>query len=298
MKLYAPKYYKEFKCIADRCIHSCCIGWEIDVDEDTMEKYVSLSGGYADTIRTSIDAGDTAHFRLCEGERCPHLDKDGLCRIITEYGEEYLCDICREHPRFYNETARGLEVGLGAACEEACRIILGSDEYDKMTVIEEDGGMENDLCIFDTIPHREQIYNLLKDASTHRDDKLSDISRSYGVSITTPSDEEWHEIISSLEYLDDSHRDLFSLYCSSVKPSSENEKALERALAYFIYRHVSGAWDEGSLRQRVGFCLFCERLLASIITYTELDAVTATRMISEEIEYSEDNTAAITDAFI
>ena len=43
MKLYAPKYYERFKCIADKCSHSCCIGWEIDVDADTLKKYKSLN---------------------------------------------------------------------------------------------------------------------------------------------------------------------------------------------------------------------------------------------------------------
>ena len=38
MKLYAPEYYKQFQCIADKCTHSCCIGWEIDIDEITDEK--------------------------------------------------------------------------------------------------------------------------------------------------------------------------------------------------------------------------------------------------------------------
>ena len=44
MKLYAPAYYKEFACIADRCKHSCCIGWEIDVDDDARELYDTLDG--------------------------------------------------------------------------------------------------------------------------------------------------------------------------------------------------------------------------------------------------------------
>ena len=39
MKLYAPTYYKNFKCIADACEHSCCIGWEIDIDPEALEKY-------------------------------------------------------------------------------------------------------------------------------------------------------------------------------------------------------------------------------------------------------------------
>ena len=39
MQLFAPTYYKKFKCIADRCQHNCCIGWEIDIDGETPERY-------------------------------------------------------------------------------------------------------------------------------------------------------------------------------------------------------------------------------------------------------------------
>ena len=35
MKIFAPDYYRDFKCSAGNCKHSCCIGWEIDIDEDT-----------------------------------------------------------------------------------------------------------------------------------------------------------------------------------------------------------------------------------------------------------------------
>ena len=54
MKLYAPQYYKDFKCIADKCDHSCCIGWEIDVDGEALERYEGLSGGYGDAVKDSI----------------------------------------------------------------------------------------------------------------------------------------------------------------------------------------------------------------------------------------------------
>ena len=112
MKLRAPKYYLDFACIADRCKHSCCIGWEIDVDKLTMAKYSALTGGYGEDIKKSI-CGDPPHFALRQDDRCPHLDERGLCRIICNLGEGYLCDICREHPRFYNSTAHGREAGLG-----------------------------------------------------------------------------------------------------------------------------------------------------------------------------------------
>ena len=115
MKLYAPSYYQDFKCIADRCTHSCCIGWEIDVDSDTLQKYDALSGEYANEIRNSIDRDETPHFHLCDGERCPHLDARGLCKIILSHGEDALCDICREHPRFYHETNHGERVCSGVS---------------------------------------------------------------------------------------------------------------------------------------------------------------------------------------
>ena len=87
MKLLAPEYYNDFKCIADKCRHSCCVGWEIDVDGDTMARYEALDSGYGPEIIGSIEKGDTPHFRLCEKDRCPHLDERGLCRIITELGK-------------------------------------------------------------------------------------------------------------------------------------------------------------------------------------------------------------------
>ena len=101
-----PSYYKDFTCIAENCRHSCCIGWEIDIDEDSLAKYQALKGGYGSVIQESIssDPDGEPHFRLGKDERCPHLNEQGLCRIILNLGEDHLCGICREHPRFYNFT--------------------------------------------------------------------------------------------------------------------------------------------------------------------------------------------------
>ena len=37
-----PAYYKAFRCIGSDCTENCCIGWEIDVDEDTLAYYKSI----------------------------------------------------------------------------------------------------------------------------------------------------------------------------------------------------------------------------------------------------------------
>jgi lysine-N-methylase len=173
MKLYAPHYYQSFRCIADACEHSCCIGWEIDIDGETLEKYTTLKNGYRVAITESISMEDTPHFRLLAHDRCPHLDERGLCRIIANVGEDYLCDICREHPRFYNYTDVA-EVGLGISCREAARIVLSSQNYD---VFEEVGEISAEECIveYDARSERSKVYAILRDKKLDYKSKIKKI---------------------------------------------------------------------------------------------------------------------------
>ena len=289
MKLYAPEYYKKFKCIADKCPHSCCVGWKIDIDKNTLEKYKCIKGGYGAAILDSISMEDTPHFKLGEGERCPHLDENGLCKIIINLGEEYLCDICREHPRFYNFTS-GAEVGIGASCPEAARIILSSPDF---AVLEEIGEVEAeaDDISFDGVSERLKIYNLLQNSEYNK--ALKEIYHNY--SIVAGDDSRWLEKLCSLEYLDNEHKKLFSDYSKNHRPENkETDEYLKRFLAYLIYRHCTEAFDIEDFSERLSFCLFCERLLASLIcsenAETLQDIIKLASIISEEIEYSEENT--------
>ena len=294
MKLYAPGYYTDFVCIADRCHHSCCIGWEIDVDADTIRKYELMSHPYGEVIRQSIENSQTPHFRLGESGRCPHLDASGLCRIICEVGEDHLCAICREHPRFYNQNSRGCFVGLGLSCEEACRVILSSDSYSEFIEI---GEIEeaDEVFDFDAAAEIETLYAILSDRSLPYSERLLSIASSR----TLPSDlskEYRAELLSSLEYLDEAHESLF-INAPEAAFDSENDLLCERALAYFIFRHCSSASDEFEFRAALGFSLFCENLLRSLAAESP-DPNDLARMISEELEYSEDNTESIKTEFM
>lgn len=300
MKLYAPKYYRDFACIADRCRHSCCIGWEIDIDDQTLSCYRALKGTYSEQIRESIDYKGAPHFRLAENERCPHLNEQGLCRIILNCGESYLCDICREHPRFYHETPRGLEVGLGMACEEACRIILTSDNYAEFVEIETLDG-EPESRDFEALAQRDRIYDILSDRAKPYTERLNELSRIYDVALADRSDEQWQRQFAALEYLDRAHLSWFEEYSSRLETPRAWETVLERALAYFVYRHCSQAEHADEFRAALGFCLLCERLLASLIRSKEAQdtetVIELARVISEELEYSEDNTEALRNVF-
>lgn len=130
MLLRTPDFYEKFHCIADKCTDTCCVGWEIDVDTATLAKYKAASKAknnekidneFAKKLQSSICDG---HFVLESGDRCPFLDKCGLCEIYLHMGENALCDICREHPRFVEVYGDIKEQGIGLCCEEGVKLLL------------------------------------------------------------------------------------------------------------------------------------------------------------------------------
>lgn len=285
MKVYRPLYCKDFKCIAEKCQHSCCVGWEISVDETTLEKYEALG---RDDILCHIKNGE---IQLCEGGKCPFLTSCGLCRIISEFGDDYTSAICREHPRFYHKIGNRVEGGIGLACEEACRIILSSDLYREFYECEHTPEVSEETC-FDGLSHRDFLLSLLSDSAMSFAEKKDCIRKKYSLETDIHTNDEWRQILLDLEYLEDEHRGLFV-------PGEGREKCseiFERFLAYLIFRHVSVADSYDNARARVGFCLMLCSLLEGYTAIGEptfADMCDFARIVSEEIEYSEDNTAEL-----
>ena len=119
-----PNYYKDFQCIGGSCKHNCCIGWEIDIDPDTLAFYDTVPGEFGTRLKACISHDGAPHFRLDTKDRCPFLNQRNLCDIILTLGEEHICGICTDHPRFRNELPGRIETWLGLCCEEAARLIL------------------------------------------------------------------------------------------------------------------------------------------------------------------------------
>ena len=163
MILTFPTFYRDFKCIADRCTDSCCIGWEIDIDSATYDKYRLMPDDFQKNIAV---CDGVAHFVLTKDERCPFIQKDGLCKIILEYSEDMLCDICREHPRFYEWYGNYKDAGVGLCCEEAIRLLLESEkplEYETVETQEiSDDDTPGDICksVFEL---RKSLFSIIND---------------------------------------------------------------------------------------------------------------------------------------
>ena len=126
MRLTVPDYYDRFRCIASRCTDNCCIGWEIGIDPAALADYQSQPDAFGDRLRAAIQPGDPPFFALTKSGRCPFLNEENLCDIYRQLGENHLCAICDQHPRFHNWFGAEKESGLGLSCEEAARLILFS----------------------------------------------------------------------------------------------------------------------------------------------------------------------------
>ncbi len=298
--MYAPQYYRDFHCIADRCRHSCCIGWEIDIDGDTYEKYKSMP----EILPTVALLEDGPCFALGKDGRCPHLDENGLCKIILSHGEDCLSEICRHHPRFYNAVSGArIEAGYGIACEEACRLILTDDRPFSLSKVEELADEDELVPDFDALPFRDHILSRI--GAMNGFDALSDaLKRDFRIPTPHKTDE-WIDFLLSLEILEpDWGQHLQALHTQApCDPAYAGAFDLyyARLLTYFVYRHVSMSRDEDDLRARLGFCLFSVEMLRALLACepepTLEDLAELARRYSAEIEYSEDNTAALIDEF-
>ena len=162
MKLIAPEYYTKFHCIADKCRHSCCVGWEIAIDPDKLVYYRSIEGEFGARLQKGIaEADDAAQFILDDEERCPFLNRTGLCDMITALGEDALCQICRDHPRFRNFYADRTEIGLGLCCEAAGELILSQQEKLTLITLEDDGAADlPDIADESLLAWREELFAL------------------------------------------------------------------------------------------------------------------------------------------
>lgn len=292
-----PNYYHKFHCIAGLCQHSCCIGWEIDIDDETMMLYEALPGAFGERIRKSIE-GDVPHFILGPGDRCPFLNEKGLCDIICEYGEEALCDICSLHPRFRNFYNSFVETGLGLCCEEAARTVLS--ETKKFTVlIPEKVSFTEEETVF--LAKRQEIFEILQDRRNSIGKRFSTLAERFGF-VFDFSMEKLCELYISLERLDNG----WTKILDSIQGFSFDKRIFEaetfqiffeQLAVYFVFRHLSDALWDGDYQERVRFVLASCYFIGSVCSYFQSSAEEITfdkaadivRMYSAEIEYSEEN---------
>ena len=287
MKLTAPDYYPAFRCIAGACRHSCCIGWEIDVDEASMERFAHVQGDLGRRLGENIDR-EKGCFILGEGERCPFLNEKGLCDLIIGLGENSLCQICADHPRFRNFLSDRTEIGLGLCCEAAASLILGREKPMGIITLEEDSGTEESDGAF--LLFREKLFAMAQDRSLPVEKRVENILAACGITLDVEYSR-WHDVLMGLERLDDAWAHVLGRLLEPAQPINNRwEIPLEQLLCYLLFRHLAGALEDGDMQGRVAFCCLMWRLIRRMLRD---DLPELARLYSSEIEYSDENLDAI-----
>lgn len=289
-----PDFYRDFQCTAGDCRHSCCLGWEIDIDDDTAELYSMLPGSMGEELRREVCLEPAPHFRLTGDERCPFLNEKGLCRLILEYGEDLLCDICREHPRFYKQFPGRQEAGLGLCCEEAARLLLAGTEPLKLVYSSEPEPEGPGQPEPEPLFLRGRVLDILAEREQPMDRRIELCLKMLGLDWPGFDMERVRAFYLGLERLDESWTKMLEGTWGAACPLPSDVKHT-RLLQYFVYRHMAAAED----KEQAGACLCFCILSLSIIWAMEQgggELMELARLYSAEIEYSDENTDLITGA--
>ena len=326
MLVRVPDYFDDFSCLAGACPHSCCIGWEVVIDEDTARRYQEEPGPLGDRLRAAMRFdGEDFCFPL-NGGRCPFLNQENLCDIHCALGLEATSLTCREHPRFIEDYGPFQEITLSAACPKVNQLLL--DRTGPLTFLERQNNAPMEVgddwldwlvplrgCLLDLLRDRSQPLNArLRDflLIAQEAQRLLDAEDAEGLAAfcaaprAVPVDTGgahggWESAVRQclldLEILESDWRALLGRWAGEppVPFAPREPEKLERIAVYLAFRHLLKAVNDGDLLGRAQLCVL------GVLTVDRLSRLAglpeALRLFSREIEHDEDNLDALLEAF-
>lgn len=324
MKLFMPSYCGGFRCTADRCSDNCCIGWEIDIDEETADFYSRVKGDFGARLKVNISHGECSSFIL-KGERCPFLNGKNLCDIIINLGEEHLCRICTEHPRYYEWFGRIKEGGVGLCCEEGTKLILTAENPAELTVkeIPDEESDSFDEGLFGVLYEaRSRIFAVLTDEKYSLKERVAELlsfSEQLQVNIDNYNDyiPESYELLSekkgdmlsvlkslsALEPIDEKWTDYLDREISSFTDTEirKDITSFQRnLLIYYIYRYFLKGTFDGEILSKVKLACVSTAVISYLVSRNRADfteTVNICKLFSKQTEYSQENIDLICEMF-
>lgn len=152
-----------FSCTGAECSASCCsAGWDIDVDDETLEKWQGLDAdsnefGLLESITSKQDS-NKKYLKQIDNQ-CIHFSVEGLCKIQLKFGHEYLPKTCQEYPRisWYFEKYRVDSLNL--SCPEVAKLLL-RENNENLFEINKKAKIKHTILDNPTIP--EEMASLLE----------------------------------------------------------------------------------------------------------------------------------------
>jgi len=195
-------------------------------------------------------------------------------------------------------------------CEAAAKLIL-SQKGRLQLILAEDDGTDEEIWEDDAeiLEARDCMLRILQDRDIPVDERIERMLEFCETSIPDFSWECLNEMFASLERLDSRWDEYLALLLDdALHETLSGEKwevAFEQLAVYFVYRHFSGAAEDGDIAGRAGFAALsvkvirriCEGLTAVQGGFDIDGLADVARMYSSEIEYSDENIDAIRSLF-
>ncbi len=326
MTIEYPDYYEKFRCIGGACPDTCCAGWEVDIDEETAEYYLQQEGEFGERLRSHMrqeaeddgeaaDGNDGWYFPLtCEG-RCPFLNRENLCDIYTALGEESLCQVCTEYPRYFAGAGDYQQVDMSLSCMELGRIFFGEKDRIHYYLSEndadgEDISQEDQERLDDIIGQRCDWTDLLQQGGGSLEEKLGQIfAEAEASELLDEPDEAMLSVMESQEVLDHRWEAVLSEIRAGLEKleewrperdlpeeqAADYERYFTKLAVYFLFRYAIDAYADGGmlpelvmLRRslRMIHLMCAARAVRQQGTFTMEDMIDIAHIYSRQTEHS------------
>lgn len=295
MKIVKPTFYKTFKCIAGDCPDSCCQGWEVDADSDSLEYYKTLDNSLEIKKRIdsvlSKDEFDNTIFTLAPKKRCPFLNDENLCDMHIAIGGEHTPYTCRTFPRFIYDFGGTREIGISFSCPVASDMMYNTESFDFETEVNSDLPTLNDIDAekyFLLYKGRAEAYKIAKDKNKSIRERLNDLL-DLGVLLQEkllPYDEggddiAFFDVFKNPELINPEWKEKVENF--SLKQVSDTQSN-ENILMYFLYKYLMQAVYDDDALSKIKMAV----LGVLINTYFGEDSWTV-HLWSKETEHSQYN---------
>ncbi len=295
MKIVKPTFYKNFKCIAGDCPDSCCQGWEVDADSDSLEYYKTLDNSLEIKKRIdsvlSKDEFDNTIFTLAPKKRCPFLNDENLCDMHITIGGEHTPYTCRTFPRFIYDFGATREIGISFSCPVASDMMYNTESFDFETEVNSDLPTLNDIDAekyFLLYKGRAEAYKIAKDKNKSIRERLNDLL-DLGVLLQEklfPYDDggddiAFFDVFKNPELINPEWKEKVENF--SLKQVSDTQSN-ENILMYFLYKYLMQAVYDDDALSKIKMAV----LGVLINTYFGEDSWTV-HLWSKETEHSQYN---------
>lgn len=320
--------FDSFKCMAGQCPRSCCIGWQIVIDDESLDIYENSKCDFKNRLQTGINF-DEGIF-LQSNKRCSMLNDIGLCDLQINCGEDMLCYTCKTYPRHVEEFEDVREFSLSLSCPKVAQMVI--DRKTPISFVDYEDDEEDDFEEFDymlytkLVDARKKIFSIIQNRShslqwrmektlelAEKMQKCVDENRIYDMDLVIEEELEVDshlnisddfQILSKLEVLSDDWTSLLNTSsCTDFMPTKQEEIALEQILVLLIFTYFCGAVYDDEIYAKAALCVHSIRWIYMIykshVNNEDLKLLQeVVYRYAREVEHSDLNLDILEDFFI